>query len=85
MPKEKRRKPELHPEVRKYLKRITSKGGKIGAAVTNAKLTPAERKARAVKASKAAAEALTPAQRKARARKAATARWANSESSKGNK
>jgi T5orf172 domain len=56
--------------------------GAKGAAATNAKLKPKQRKANAKKAGQASAAALTPKQRSERARKAALARYAKKEENK---
>ena len=64
--------------VRKYLSEIGKKGGTKGAAVTNAKLTSAQRK----RAGKKAAAALTPEARSKRASLAAKARWAKVKAAK---
>ena len=69
-------------DVSDYLRRIGSKGGKLGAPITNAKLTPAQRKRNAKKAGKASAALLSPEERSARARKAALAMHAKKKEGK---
>jgi hypothetical protein len=71
--------PEEEPPkaVRDYFRKIGKKYGKLGGLATAKKLTPAQRKRNAKKASDAAIKALTPEQRKERAAKAAAARWRN--------
>ena len=64
------------PEVSEYFRKIGQKYGHLGAEKTNAKLSPAQRKRNAKKASDAATAALTPEERSNRARNAATERWA---------
>ena len=73
---------DVAPEVSDYLRRIGSRGGKLGAAVTNAKLSPAQRKRNAKKAGEASAESMTPEERSARASNAAAERWAKVKASK---
>ena len=46
--------PELSSEVRAYLRRIGAQGGRIGGPAAAARMTPAQRIARAVKANRAA-------------------------------
>ena len=64
------------PEVVEYFREIGKQYGALGGRATARKLTAAQRKKNALKASRAAVEALTPQQRTQRARKAAQARWA---------
>lgn len=72
-------KENLPEEVQEYLRRkgerLGKKYGKLGGLATAKKLTPAQRKRSAKKASDAAIKALTPEQRKERAARAAAARW----------
>lgn len=63
---------KVPPEVSAYMSKIGRKGGKKGAATTNAILTSEVRQ----EAGKKSAAALTPAERKSRAKKAAEAMWA---------
>ncbi|MDQ2775894.1 MAG: hypothetical protein M3Y57_13410 [Acidobacteriota bacterium] len=65
------------PEVSEYFRKIGKKYGHLGAAVTNAKLSSAQRKRNAKKAGDAATAALTPEERKERASNAAKKRWAD--------
>lgn len=67
---------EVPEEVRGYFSRLGRKFGKLGGEATARKLSPAQRKRNAKKASDAAAASMTPEQRKARAKKAAADRWA---------
>jgi hypothetical protein len=72
-------KENLPAEVQEYLRqkgeRLGKQFGALGGLATAKKLTAAQRKRNAKKASAAAADALTPEERKERARKAAAARW----------
>lgn len=64
------------PAVVEYFREIGKKYGALGGRATARKLTAAQRKKNALKASRAAAKALSPEERSERARKAAEARWA---------
>lgn len=63
------------PEVTEYFRQIGKKYGSAGGKARAKKLSAAQRKRIAKKASEAAAEALTPEQRSERAKKAAAKRW----------
>jgi len=63
--------PPVPPEVTAYFREIGKRYGALGAAVTNAKLTTAQRR----RAGRKAAAALTPEARSTRAKTAAKARW----------
>lgn len=67
--------------VRDYFREL-GKYGTLGGQATAKKLTAAQRKRNAKKASDAATAALTPEERKARAKKAAAARWAKARKKK---
>ena len=67
--------------VREYFREL-GKYGKLGGQATAKKLTAAQRKHNAKKASDAASGALTPEERKARAKKAAAVRWSKARKKK---
>ena len=71
---------KVSAEVSRYMAKLGRKGGKLGAAITNAKLTTAKRK----RAGKKGAAKLAPAERSARAQLAARARWGKKKKEKGN-
>jgi len=52
-------KPQMPEHVREYFRQQGAKGGRLGGKIAAANATPAERRARALKASKAAAAART--------------------------